>query len=96
MENMLRVTRENCFDYPIVWERFPVLWPEAVSCLEWHHLPRTARWYSVQKWLDSSTVYAEHETPTHFEWIPYRSSNVALLLQHGWVSGDEITWSKEL
>ena len=67
-----------------------------MSCLEDHHLLRAAPRDSVQKWLDSSTVYAEHETPTHFEWIPYRSSNVALLLQHGWVSGDEITWSKEL
>ena len=79
-----------------VWERFPVLLPEIMSCLEDHHLPRAAPWDSLQKWLDSSTVCPELETPTHVEWIPYRSSNAAPLLQHDWVSGDEITRSNEL
>lgn len=71
-----------------LWEHFPVLWPEAMSCLEGHHLPRAARWDSVQKRLESSTVRGELEAPRQFEWMPYRSTDVAVVLQHGWVSGD--------
>jgi len=79
-----------------VWEHFPMLRPDAMSGLEGHRLPRAARWDSVQKRLDSSTVRGELEAPRSFAWMPYRSIDVALVPQHGWVSGDEIKQSKEL
>ncbi|XP_062197297.1 protein MAIN-LIKE 2-like [Phragmites australis] len=79
-----------------VWERFPALRPEIVSSLDGHHFPRAARWDNVQTRLDPSTVREELESPTQFEWMPYRSRNLARLHERGWVSGDDIVRSKEL
>ncbi|CAO2148981.1 unnamed protein product [Urochloa humidicola] len=78
-----------------IWERFPALRSEgAVRIQEGSNLPRAARWKNVKITIDPSTVCGEFQSPTEFEWMPYRGKNVALL--GCWVSGDDIMRSKEL
>ncbi|RLM70104.1 hypothetical protein C2845_PM17G07720 [Panicum miliaceum] len=79
-----------------IWQRFLALRSKrAVSFQEDCNLPRAARWGNVQTRLDSSSVRGEHESPTRFEWMPYRrSTNIGPL--GSWVSGDDIARSKEL
>jgi hypothetical protein len=46
-----------------------VLRPKAMSGLEGHRLPTAARWDSVQKRLDSSTIRGELDAPRSFGWM---------------------------